>query len=46
VQHPILPFAPADLVGVLARMRSLLGQRGTMPAIDGARPMPRMVYTV
>jgi len=34
VQHPILLFAPADLVGVVARMRPFLGQLGTMPAID------------
>jgi acetamidase/formamidase len=34
VQNPILLFAPADLVGVVARMRPFLGQIGTMPALD------------
>jgi len=34
IQHPILLFAPGDLVGVVARMRPFLGQLGTMPAID------------
>jgi acetamidase/formamidase len=34
VQHPILLFAPSDLVGVVARMRPFMGQLGTMPAID------------
>jgi acetamidase/formamidase len=34
VQNPILLFAPADLVGVVARMRPFLGQIGTMPAVD------------
>lgn len=33
-QHPILLFAPSDLVGVVARVRPFLGQLGTMPAID------------
>ncbi len=34
VQHPILLFAPSDLVGVVARMRPFMGQLGTMPAVD------------
>jgi formamidase len=34
VQNPILLFAPADLVGVVARMRPFLGQIGTMPSLD------------
>src|SRR4051812_13296498 len=34
IQHPILLFAPSDLVGVVARMRPFMGQLGTMPAID------------
>jgi formamidase len=34
VQHPILLFAPSDLVGVVARMRPFMGQLGTMPGID------------
>ncbi|QEC48316.1 acetamidase/formamidase family protein [Baekduia soli] len=34
VQNPILLFAPADLVGVVARMRPFMGQLGTMPAVD------------
>ena len=33
VQHPILAFAPHDLVGVVARLRPFLGQLGTMPAV-------------
>lgn len=33
VQHPILTFAPADLVGVATRLRPFLGQLGTMPAL-------------
>lgn len=32
VQHPILGFAPHDLVGVVARMRPFMGQFGTTPA--------------
>lgn len=36
VQHPILAFAPHDLVGVVARLRPFLGQLGTMPAV----PLP------
>lgn len=35
-QHPILTFAPADLVSVMVRMRPFLGQLGTTPS----RPMP------
>jgi len=34
IQNPILLFAPADLVGVVARVRAFMGQLGTMPAID------------
>jgi acetamidase/formamidase len=34
VQHPILAFAPHDLVGVVARMRPFMGQLGTTPSID------------
>jgi acetamidase/formamidase len=34
VQNPILLFAPADLVGVVARMRPFMGQLGTMPSLD------------
>lgn len=33
VQHPILLFAPHDLVGTVARMRPFLGQLGTMPGV-------------
>jgi acetamidase/formamidase len=33
-QHPILLFAPHDLVGVVARLRPFMGQLGTMPAVD------------
>ncbi|HEX6988373.1 MAG TPA: acetamidase/formamidase family protein [Bacillota bacterium] len=33
VQHPILAFAPHDLVGVVARLRPFLGQLGTLPAV-------------
>lgn len=33
VQNPILTFAPADLVGVVARLRPFMGQLGTTPAI-------------
>ena len=36
VQHPILTFAPHDLVGLVARLRPFMGQLGTTPAI----PMP------
>lgn len=32
VQHPITTFAPADLIGVMARMRPFLGQLGTTPS--------------
>jgi formamidase len=32
VQHPILTFAPADLIGVMVRMRPFLGQLGTTPS--------------
>jgi acetamidase/formamidase len=32
VQHPILTFAPHDLVGVVARMRPFMGQFGTTPS--------------
>ena len=32
VQNPVVSLAPADLVGVLARMRPFLGQLGTMPS--------------
>ncbi|MFL5520569.1 MAG: acetamidase/formamidase family protein [Gemmatimonadales bacterium] len=34
VQHPILAFAPHDLVGVVARLRPFMGQIGTSPSID------------
>src|ERR687887_1386969 len=34
VQHPILTFAPHDLVGVVARLRPFMGQLGTSPSID------------
>lgn len=33
IQHPILLFAPHDLVGTMARMRPFLGQLGTTPAV-------------
>ena len=33
VQHPILTFAPADMPGVMVRMRPFLEQLGTMPSI-------------
>ena len=33
VQHPILTFAPHDLVGVAVRLRPFLGQLGTTPAV-------------
>nr|WP_246806903.1 acetamidase/formamidase family protein [Ensifer sp. ENS04] len=32
IQHPILTFAPADLVGVATRLRPFLGQLGTTPS--------------
>jgi formamidase len=34
VQHPILTFAPHDLIGVVARVRPFMGQLGTTPAVD------------
>ena len=36
IQNPILTFAPADLVGIVARLRPFMGQLGTTPSI----PMP------
>ena len=36
VQHPILAFAPHDLVGLVARLRPFMGQMGTTPST----PMP------
>ena len=33
-QHPILAFAPHDLVGVVARCRPFMGQLGTSPSTD------------
>jgi formamidase len=33
IQHPILIFAPHDLVGVVARLRPFMGQLGTTPAV-------------
>jgi acetamidase/formamidase len=36
IQHPILTFGPADMVGVATRMRPFLGQLGTTPS----RAMP------
>jgi formamidase len=33
VQHSILNYAPADLVGAIVRMRPFLGQLGTTPSI-------------
>jgi formamidase len=36
IQNPVLTFAPADLVGLVARVRPFMGQLGTTPAI----PMP------
>lgn len=36
VQHSILTFAPADLVGVMVRLRPFLGQLGTTPSM----PLP------
>jgi formamidase len=33
VQHPILTFAPHDLVGVVSRLRPFMGQLGTQPAV-------------
>src|SRR5690349_20207063 len=32
VQHPILTFAPSDIVGLVTRMRPFLGQLGTTPS--------------
>ncbi|WP_276120092.1 acetamidase/formamidase family protein [Pararhizobium qamdonense] len=32
IQHPILAFAPADVVGVATRLRPFLGQLGTTPS--------------
>ncbi|MGY4224999.1 formamidase [Bradyrhizobium sp. USDA 4503] len=32
IQHPILTFAPADLVGLVTRLRPFLGQLGTTPS--------------
>jgi acetamidase/formamidase len=32
VQHPILAFAPNDLVGLAARLRPFMGQLGTTPS--------------
>lgn len=32
IQHPIVTFAPHDMVGTIARMRPFLGQLGTTPA--------------
>src|SRR5205814_8577963 len=34
VQHPILAFAPHDLVGLVARLRPFMGQLGTSPSVD------------
>jgi formamidase len=34
VQHPILAFAPHDLVGVVSRLRPFMGQLGTSPSTD------------
>ena len=34
VQHPILAFAPHDLVGLVARVRPFMGQLGTSPSAD------------
>jgi formamidase len=34
IQHPILLFAPHDLVGVATRLRPFMGQIGTTPAVD------------
>jgi acetamidase/formamidase len=34
VQHPILAFAPHDLVGLVARVRPFMGQIGTSPSTD------------
>lgn len=33
VQHPVVVFAPHDLVGTAARMRPFLGQLGTTPGV-------------
>lgn len=32
-QHPIVAYAPTDLIGVMARVRPFLGQLGTLPPI-------------
>src|SRR3954467_723025 len=32
IQHPILTFAPHDIVGLVTRMRPFLGQLGTSPS--------------
>ena len=32
-QHPIVTYAPIDLIGVMARMRPFVGQLGTTPSI-------------
>ncbi|RDJ10449.1 acetamidase/formamidase family protein [Rhizobium grahamii] len=32
IQHPILTFAPADLVGIATRLRPFLGQLGATPS--------------
>ena len=34
IQHPILTFAPHDLVGLVGRLRPFMGQLGTTPAVD------------
>lgn len=31
-QHPIVAYAPADIIGVMARVRPFLGQLGTIPS--------------
>jgi acetamidase/formamidase len=33
IQHPILTFAPSDLVGVASRLRPFMGQLGTTPSM-------------
>ena len=33
-QHPIVAMAPADIVGLVTRLRPFLGNIGTLPAID------------
>lgn len=32
VQHPVVTYAPSDLIGVMARMRPFVGQLGTTPS--------------